>query len=75
MNQVRPTINPCSEVAELRIVRLKSCAVFDGSTFGNTPKATLVNIPTSGLSRSYRYHAGIRLLTSEYFQRKGLAVF
>jgi hypothetical protein len=30
---------------------------------------------TSGLSLSYRYHAGIRLLTSEYFQRKGLAVF
>ena len=33
------------------------------------------NRVTSGLSLSYRYHAGIRLRTSEYFQRKGLAVF
>ena len=29
----------------------------------------------SGLSRSYRYHEGILLRTSEYFHWKGLAVF
>src|SRR6202011_3257105 len=30
---------------------------------------------TSGLSRSNGYHAGILFVTSEYFHRKGLAVF
>ena len=30
---------------------------------------------TSGLSLSHRYHGDIRLRGSEYFQRKGLAVF
>ena len=30
---------------------------------------------TSGLSLRHRYHAGIRLRTSEYFHWKGLAVF
>jgi len=30
---------------------------------------------TSGLSLSHRYHAGIRLRGSEYFQRKGFAAF
>jgi hypothetical protein len=45
-NHHNPTISPCSAVAGLWIVRLKSGAVFAGSTFGNTQKATLVNIPT-----------------------------
>jgi hypothetical protein len=30
---------------------------------------------TSGLSLSYRYHAGMRLRTSEYFHWKGFGCF
>jgi len=45
-----------------------------GGGFGIAPTNTALTT-TSGLSLSHRYHAGMRLRTSEYFHWKGLAVF
>jgi uncharacterized membrane protein len=44
-------------------------------SISNMATGVVRDATTSGLSLSHRYHAGIRLRTSEYFHWNGLAVF
>jgi pimeloyl-ACP methyl ester carboxylesterase len=55
------------------IARFARVCSYDRAGYGYSDPGPIPR--TSGLSPSHRYHAGMRLLRSEYFQRNGLAAF